>query len=82
MLRWLRHRRLLRVRRFTFGGIAAGQPGTSPLCLLLSGAAIWSFSSGLEIASASEMYWNGVLYIGIVTAPAAMLLFALDYGGR
>ena len=28
------------------------------------------------------MFWNGVLYIGIVTAPAAMLLFALDYGGR
>ena len=62
-----------------------GQPGAWPLCLLLSGVAIWSFASALEIASASpasKMFWNGVLYIGIVTAPAAMLLFALDYGGR
>ena len=62
-----------------------GQPGASPLCLLLLDVAIWSFASALEIASASrasKMFWNGVLYIGIVTAPAAMLLFALDYGGR
>ena len=61
-----------------------GQPGAWPLCLLLSVVAIWSFASALEIASASpasKMFWNGVLDIGIVTAPAAMLLFALDYVG-
>ena len=62
-----------------------GQPGAWPLCLLLSGVAIWSFGSALELASVapgSKMFWNGVLYIGIVTAPAALLLFALDYSGR
>jgi len=60
------------------------QPGAWPLCLLLSVVAIWSFASALEIASASpasKMFWNGVLDIGIVTAPAEMLLFALDYVG-
>ena len=43
-----------------------GQPGASPLYQLLSGVAIWSFASALEIASASpasKMFWNGVLYL-------------------
>ena len=60
-------------------------PGAWPLCLLLSGVAIWSGGAALEMASVSpdaKMFWNGVLYIGVVITPAAMLLFALDYSGR
>ena len=60
-------------------------PGTWPLCLLLLGAAIWSGASALEIASVSpdaKMFWIGVLYIGVVITPAAMLLFALDYSDQ
>ena len=62
-----------------------GQPGAWSLCLLISAAAIWSLGSALELATVAtdaKMFWNGVLYIGVVTAPAALLLFALDYSGR
>jgi len=35
-----------------------------------------------SVTPQAKMFWTGVLYIGIVTAPAALLLFALDYSGR
>lgn len=57
-------------------------PGSRPLIVLSSAAAVWSFAYALEIAATPmpiALFWARVQYLGIMTLPVAWLAFALEY---
>ncbi len=60
-------------------------PGATSFCLLMLAVAEWSLGYALELASAdlpSQLFWANVQWLGVVTAPAAWLVFALQYTGQ
>jgi PAS domain S-box-containing protein len=60
-------------------------PGAGALAVLMVGVFAWSFGYALEFAAAglaAKVFWAKVEYLGIVTVPAAWLVFALRYAGR
>lgn len=60
-------------------------PGATPFSLLMLAVAQWSLGYALELASAdlpSQLFWANVQWLGVVTAPAAWLVFALQYTGQ
>ncbi|RJP71094.1 MAG: PAS domain-containing protein [Candidatus Abyssobacteria bacterium SURF_17] len=55
------------------------------IAVLMAAVALWSFSYMLELASTdlqAKIFWAQFKYFGIVTVPAAWLLFSLQYSGR
>ena len=60
-------------------------PGAIPLVVLLAAVAEWNFAYGLEIAAeglATKLWWAKLQYVGIVSAPVAIFVFAAEYTGR
>lgn len=60
-------------------------PGATGLGLMTLAVAEWGLGYGLELSSAdlpAKLFWAKVQYLGIVTAPLAVLIFALQYTGR
>ncbi len=56
--------------------------GSGAFSVLLVAVALWAAAYGLEVASISlsdKLLWSRVQYLGIVTVPAAWLVFALQY---
>jgi len=59
-------------------------PGGTAFFVLMAAVAEWSFSYALELGDASlasKLFWVRVEYFGIVTIPAAWLIFSLQYTG-
>jgi PAS domain S-box-containing protein len=59
--------------------------GAIPFALLTFAITEWSLTYALEIAGAdlpTKIFWGQIQYFGIVTAPLAWLLFALQYTHR
>ncbi len=59
-------------------------PGAIPLVVLLAAVAEWNFAYGLEIAAeelATKLWWAKLQYVGIVSAPVAVFVFAAEYTG-
>jgi PAS domain S-box-containing protein len=62
-----------------------GTPGAGAVALMMLGVSVWSLGYALEFAAAglgAKVFWAKVEYLGIVTVPAAWLVFALRYTGR
>ncbi len=60
-------------------------PGAWPLCLLSLGVSLWSLGACLEMAAVSfehTIFWLKLKYIGVVIAPASLLLFAQEFSGK
>ncbi|MBI5879037.1 MAG: diguanylate cyclase [Chloroflexi bacterium] len=60
-------------------------PGARPFAVLMLAAAEWSLCSALGFISterATAEFWAHAQYLGFVTAPAAWLALALEYGGN
>ena len=60
-------------------------PGAWPLCTLALGVSLWSLGACLEMAAVSfehTVLWLKLKYLGVVIAPASLLLFALGFSGR
>ncbi len=60
-------------------------PGVIPFLVLMSGAALWGFTSALELMMTEKIAHQiaiRVVYFGITTAPGAWLAFSLEYTGR
>src|SRR6266581_1309154 len=61
------------------------KPGALPFSLLMLAVAQWSLGYALELISAdlaTKLFWDNVTWLGAVCAPAAWLVFALEYTGR
>ena len=61
------------------------KPGALPFSLLMLAVAQWSLGYALELVSAdlaTKLFWDNVAWLGAVCAPAAWLVFALEYTGR
>ncbi|GAA4357478.1 histidine kinase N-terminal 7TM domain-containing protein [Angustibacter luteus] len=59
--------------------------GGRALTVLLLSAGIWTICNAVEVAlpdPADQIVWGDIKYIGIVTLPPALLVFALEYTGR
>jgi signal transduction histidine kinase len=59
--------------------------GVSAFALMMSGVAIWALGYAIELATqnpASKVFWNQVLYFGIVSTPVLWLIFSLAYTGE
>jgi PAS domain S-box-containing protein len=57
-------------------------PGATPLMVICSGVALWLIAYGFELNSPDmtrAFFWVSVQYIGIVTVPAAWLIFCIYY---
>ena len=60
-------------------------PGTTPLAVLATAAAIWQAGYALETASAGEsakLLWAKIEYLGIVTVSTAWLAVTIQYSGH
>jgi len=60
-------------------------PGAGPLVWLMLGVAEWSLAYAAQLASVTlegKLLWAKVKYVGIVIAPVAGLLLALEYTRR
>ena len=60
-------------------------PGTAPLAVLATAAAIWQAGYALETASAGEsakLLWAKIEYLGIVTVSTAWLAVTIQYSGH
>lgn len=60
-------------------------PGAKPLAALVLSAGIWSLANALKLGATllpAKLFWANVVYLGVVIAPVAWLLFALAYTGR
>lgn len=60
-------------------------PGAMPFVVLMLAIAVWASAYGFELSSASvsaQILWLKIRYLGIVTLPAAWLVFTLEYTGR
>ncbi len=60
-------------------------PGAGPFVVLMAGVSFWSLCGALEHASvdaAAKLLFSNLSYVGITTAPATWLAFALEYTGR
>jgi PAS domain S-box-containing protein len=59
-------------------------PASAAFAVLMACIAAWSIGYALELQAtsiAAKLMWAKVEYLGIVTVPAAWLVFALQYGG-
>jgi signal transduction histidine kinase len=59
--------------------------GAVPLTVLLVGAAIWTFTYGMQLGQTTigpKLFWSRLTYIGVVSVPVSLLLFTLTYTGR
>ena len=59
--------------------------GAPSFALLTGAVAEWSLGYGLELISAdlpTKILWAKIQYLGVVTVPAAWLVFALQYAGQ
>ncbi len=57
-------------------------PGGLPLALFLLGATVWSVAASLEAAAIgiqAKLIWSKLGYLGIVSTPMFLLLFALEF---
>jgi len=57
-------------------------PGLLHLALLEVSAAIWIAAAGMEMAAATlplKIFWSQVTYIGLMSAPVFLFLFASEY---
>ena len=60
-------------------------PGTLPVVIFMAAAVIWSAGYALELGSttiAAKVFWAKIQYLGIVTAPAMLLISVIQYVGR
>jgi diguanylate cyclase (GGDEF)-like protein/PAS domain S-box-containing protein len=60
-------------------------PGATGLGLMTLAVVEWGLAYALELSSANlpaKLFWAKVQYLGIVIAPLAVLIFALQYTGR
>ena len=60
------------------------KPGALPFSLLMLAVAQWSLAYALELVSpnlATKLFWDNVTWLGVVSVPAAWLVFALQYSG-
>jgi hypothetical protein len=69
------------------GAIWRRRPGVGvlPFVVLMLALAEWTLANVLEMSATSlntQLFFSGLAYIGITTAPAAWLAFALEYTGR
>src|SRR5207253_2756795 len=59
--------------------------GRDSLCVVMLGAAAWSFAYALELSApttSERELWGALKYVGVTVLPAAWLVFALQYTGR
>ncbi len=60
-------------------------PSSNAGAFLLLTSSVWILGYALELASAdlpSKLFWTKVQYIGIITLPAAWLVYTLQFTGR
>lgn len=59
--------------------------GARPLVWLALSAAVWGLTYFLALHSTNlpdKLFWNSAQYLGVAVAPAAWLVFAIEYTGR
>ncbi|MDP4094479.1 MAG: histidine kinase N-terminal 7TM domain-containing protein [Bacillota bacterium] len=59
--------------------------GAKTMCVLMSCAALWSFSDLLSALSSNihlKLFWDGFSYVGVVIIPVEWFVFSLRYTGR
>jgi hypothetical protein len=60
-------------------------PGATAFAIIVLAGAAWSLASGLQRGALdvpTQIFFGNLEYLGIVTVPVAMLVFALSYTGR
>jgi PAS domain S-box-containing protein len=60
-------------------------PGAKPFVVMAAAVSLWSLSYALELSSTTlpaKLSWSNLTFVGITTAAAAWLAFALQFIGR